>query len=290
MEIPLILEAPTYNKSHGWGEKGLDPLPVVCTWTLTTFDLHGKPTSFTFDLVLGNDPLLIGLDVSEYTNTLNLEQEPCVVMQRPCDKSRRTFNTYITRHSDKHGNRRQHMAIVPEPGICVTSIMSRLNLRTRRAPLVFAKQVHRLTHAVPDDIKSLCKDAGILNPRLSQAIDLVDDSCGICVQNGRPLPSRKISLTHVNQAFNQEVQVDFTYEHVRGTLRTILVITDCGTGYTETTIVTRRNIDTIIRCLEHIWFTRHGAPEIFSADDEYNRRQLQGFLSVHNIKYKAKPA
>ena len=80
MEITPILEAPMYKKSHGFGEKGLDPLPVVCTWNLTTFDLHVKPTSFTFDPVQGSDPLLIGLDVSEYTNSLNLEQEPCVVM------------------------------------------------------------------------------------------------------------------------------------------------------------------------------------------------------------------
>ena len=191
---------------------------------------------------------------------------------------------------DKHGNRRQHMAIVPEPGIYVTYFMSRPNQGTSRAPLVFARQVHRITHAVPDDIKYLCKDAGILNHRLSQAIDLVDDSFQICVQNGRPLPSRKISMTHAHLALNQEVQVNFTYEQVWGTIRSRIVIADSGTGFRGTTVGTGRNIDTIIRCLEHLWFTRHDAPKLLSADNENNRRQFRGFLSVHSIKYKPTPA
>ena len=286
----MVLEAPTSRKYHGWGENGLNALRVVCTWSLTTLDLHSKPTSFTFDLVQGSDPLLIGLDVSEFANTMNFAREPFLEMKRPLDTSLRVFNTYIARKADKHGNRRQHVSIIPEPGICVTSLMSRLEQRTKRAPMVFAKHVHRLTHAVPDEIKSLCHDAGILEPRLAQATDLVDNSCGICAPNGQPLPSRKVSLTHVNEALNQEIQADFTFEYVRKVQRTIFVITDTGTGYTESAIVTSRSIDTIIRYLERLWFTHHGVPVKFSADDECNRRRLRSFLTAQNITYKPKPA
>lgn len=107
-------------------------------------------------------------------------------------------------------------------------------------------------------------------------------------KNGRPLPSKKVSLT-VNEAFNQEIQIDFTYCDVRGEKRTIIVITDTGTGYTEASIVRSRNMDTIVEKVEVVWICQHGAPRNVSADDEYNRKKLTDYLRVHDIKFKPRP-
>ena len=77
-----------------------------------------------------------------------------------------------------------------------------MNLLGKRTPLAFSKKIHRFTHAPPDEIKDLCYNAGILDDELSNAIDTVAAECEVCVKNGRPASMRKISMTHVNAAFN----------------------------------------------------------------------------------------
>ena len=101
------------NKANTWGENGPDPRPVVCTWNLSTLDLYGNTTTFSFDLVQGDDPILIGLDESEFSNIMNLMHETCDIIKRPSDNKLRMFNTYITRKPDRSENRRQNLAIIP---------------------------------------------------------------------------------------------------------------------------------------------------------------------------------
>lgn len=83
--------------------------------------------------------------------------------------------------------------------------------------------------------------------------------------------------------------MDFTFLHIRGVRQTIFFITDTGTGYTEAKIVDRKDINNIIRELEHIWICRHRAPLAISADDEYNRSKLVSYLSSHDISFKPRP-
>ena len=106
-----------------------------------------------------------------------------------------------------------------------------------------------------------------LTDDLSSAIDIVDASCNICIQHGRPLPSKKIPLTHVNGALNEEIQLDFTYavvyrkspnganEYTREK-HILLVMTDTGTRYTEATIVNDRTVSTIVSVYEKHWLCR----------------------------------
>lgn len=130
---------------------------------------------------------------------------------------------------------------------------------------------------------------GILITQLNEAIDKVYDACEVCVKSGRPTPSKKVSLTHVNEAFNQDIQLDFTYCNIRRTKETLLVMTDAGTGYTEATIVQARDMKTIVEKLESIWICTHGAPQSVSADDEYNRKQITDFLRAHDIRFNPRP-
>lgn len=70
--IPLKLEPPREKHLHGWGDQCLGARMTVCSWTLTILDTTGKPTAFTFDLVSGSSPLIIGMDVRAHCNTYNL--------------------------------------------------------------------------------------------------------------------------------------------------------------------------------------------------------------------------
>ena len=67
--IPLSLEPPWERYYHGWGQDCLNAKMTVCSWTMTVQDTRSKPTSFTFDLVEGNAPLILGMDIRQYTNT-----------------------------------------------------------------------------------------------------------------------------------------------------------------------------------------------------------------------------
>lgn len=72
------------------------------------------------------------------------------------------------------------------------------------------------------------------------------DSGGICTSTGRPKPMKKVSLAHSNARFVIEIQVDFTFQEIRGSRCAWMVITDTGTGYTECKRMKQRTITIII--------------------------------------------
>ena len=61
---------------------------------------------------------------------------------------------------------------------------------------------------------------------------------------------RKLSLTHVNFAFNQEIQIDFTHCDIRGTRYTLINMTDRGTACTEMRVVERQDMNTMKSSVE----------------------------------------
>lgn len=139
-------------------------------------------------------------------------------------------------------------------------------------------------------MRRICQDAGILSKTLDDAITKVDEACDVCTRNGRGKPMRKISLTHVNKSFKQEVQLDFMFHVIRKEKRTVLVITDTGTGFTECCAVSQRSLVTVMQTIETIWFYQHGIPQKVSADEEFNKRQFLRFLKAHDVDYMARPA
>lgn len=86
-----------------------------------------------------------------------------------------------------------------------------------------------------------------------------------------------------------DLQVDFAFETIRGMKRTMIIITDVGTAYTEGTLTTNRDADTIWEALETCWIMRHGAPVSISADDEFNGKKLRRMMRTHDITFKARP-
>lgn len=128
-----------------------------------------------------------------------------------------------------------------------------------------------------------------MSEELEDAIDDIDAACEVCARHGKPLPSKKISLTHVNEAFNEEVQIDFTYIEMNGTKYTLIVITGTGTSYSECEIVDAKNVNTIMEAIDRLWICKHGTPKHGSADDEFNRAALRRFSVNHGIEFHPRP-
>lgn len=95
MELPLRLRAPRQEYKHGWGAEFLDAKSRTWKWDLMVEDGYGKPNVMKFDLVEGKSPLIIGLDVKRYADTLNRGEPPRIVFRRPFDTSDRKLHTYI---------------------------------------------------------------------------------------------------------------------------------------------------------------------------------------------------
>lgn len=62
-----MLEPPPEHYEHGWGEDCHDARPIIASWTLTVIEIHSHAISLSSDLVRGESPLIIGLDVMQYS-------------------------------------------------------------------------------------------------------------------------------------------------------------------------------------------------------------------------------
>lgn len=276
---------------HGWGSNGADAKDVVARWTLSIADAKKKPTSISFDMVEGEEPLLIGLDVKQYCDTFNRASQTFVKFKRPCDNEERLFFTYISK--DEGDNPRIRLEITTHYGSTMMSMTASIG---NRKGLNMVKKIHRFTHATADEMIDILKDAGRLTPDVKLNCERVYASCGICAKTGRPFIRRKVSLTHVNEAFNEELQADYVVVYIGGDKYDggekfeVLNIIDVGTGYGERSIAPSRNAESMKKSLEEVWFCRHGAPKRFSADPEFCKPTLQRFLKGHEITLCDRPS
>lgn len=225
------------------------------------------------------------MDVRKYCNTFNLATQRYIEMCRPTDNADRVFYTYLVPNDS-----RLRLDVAPHPLATVGTLLGNIHTTVQRTPMAFCKRIHRYTHAHPDALREICANARILSEPLDHAIAKVSAACKVCTKNGLPMPARKVSLTHVNEAFNEEIQMDFFFITIQGANLIILIITDTGTGFSELTIVESRHPDVFIREIERSWVCRHGAPNAVSADDEYNKKATHLYLRTHDIQFKPRPA
>lgn len=253
-------------------------------------DIYGHPIALNFDLVRGDSPLIVGLDVTQFANIINTEKPRYMELRRPTDSRTLSLFTYVGCEDANGRAQRLRIEIIPHARSSVTTLMANINTLGTRKPLALSKKLHRFTHAPAGEIKSMCRTAGILDGSLSRAIDIVDRECEVCAKNGRSASIRKISLTYVNAAFNLEVQIDFMHCTLRGAKRTLVNMTDRGTGWSQMKIVNRQSIATMKQSVECDWIYVHGAPGALSADDTYDNPEFHQFVKQHNIKIQATPS
>lgn len=284
MGIPLSLDPPRSRYLHGWGINCEEARPVINSWDLNTQDKNGKPTTFTFDIVKGESPLILGLDVKRFATTDNMASPPYIRFKRPQDTEAREFRTYI--ESEDDGNDRIRFDIIPHNRTTMGSLMSNV----RKPDLQVAKKLHRFTHAPIEEMTRLLTDAGKFTHSLASEYAKVHRSCDICASTGTPTPKRKISISHINTEFNNEIQADFVTIFIREERFEVLNIIDTGTKYGERVIAKDHSGETMINLIETAWFYHHGTPKSFSADPEFCKRFLSRFLQTHAITLNARPS
>lgn len=99
----------------------------------------------------------------------------------------------------------------------------------------------------------------------------------------------KMSLSHICEAFNEKIQVDFMFTDIRNRNYCVLHIGDTGTSYSETGIVSKRSLNNIISALEACWILKHGSPCRLLADSEYIKKPILSFLESHGILHAERP-
>lgn len=123
-----------------------------------------------------------------------------------------------------------------------------------------------------------------------EACEKVFQSCEICVSSGRPCNSKKISLSHINEDFNEELQADFMVVYIKEKKYFVLNIVDVGRRYGERMIAESRGAAHLMEMMETEWTYHHGAPKRFGADPEFCKRFFEIFLKGHGIELKPRPA
>lgn len=229
--------------------------------------------------------MIIGPDNLQHCRTFNTTAQKYIEFPRPQDTSPWFLHSYFI-----PDNIRLHGKVAPQPLSEAHSLLNNIHYVSQRVPLKFCKRLHRYTHAPAAEPKIIFAEAGILNEENDRKISRISEACEICATAGRLLHARKVSLTHVNEEFNEEVQMDLLYCSVRDIRVMLINMNDAGTGYAEVFIIKNRKSSTITTCIEIGWINRHGAPRSMSADDEYNTNPIRTFLASHDISSKPRPA
>lgn len=278
-------EQPRNHYSRGWGCDAVQARPILYTWTLSIQDLHNRTIHLSFDLCDDYSPLIIGLDVQRYSKRSFLSRNQTITIQRPENKFPKCLPIYL--HSEDPLRLRAHVVIIGlKPYSCTLLVSNRApSLRTS----TLAKRLHRYTHAGTKDMVEMLRHTDCPRSELIVLCKRIVQACPVCVRTGIPLPSKKVSITHVCEAFNQEIQADFTFVNIRGTKYCVLHIVDAGTGFSEACIVQTRSGETMAQSIETLWILSHGAPASFSADSEFTRGHMRSLLTTHNIKLNERP-
>lgn len=159
---------------------------------------------------------------------------------------------------DSKGDERLWVDIVPHANSCVKSLMANIK---KRPEICMVKKVHRFTHGNEKELEALFREAGLLTPKIKNAIAKIESSCITCATSGRPVQTKKISLKHVNKEFNVEVQADFMTVNCKEKKYEVLNVEDTSTGYGERKTVDYRCAKKMMAQFEEIWSCRHGAPK-----------------------------
>lgn len=172
LEITFCVGELRERYMHGWGDKCADEKLVCCSWNLTLI-YKNVPLTIVFYLVNGSSPLIIGMDVRQYSDTFNKKKPSTITIRRPTDTCTYKMNTYIDKYNS--GNPRLRMEVVPHKNFTFTSLME---ISHARQEVNLAKKVHRFGHATAEEMSEIIKGTGFDTERLNIACRKVYDSCG----------------------------------------------------------------------------------------------------------------
>lgn len=142
-----------YNRALGHG--GLQPEPIVATWTLLIQNLNGCSKDLSFDLTKDSSPLIIGLDLQHFSQRSFLEPCYSITIKIPHDMFSKNLPIYI-----KNQNPLSSRAQVDVIGLMRTlNSFLVTNNSSKLRTISLAKRLHRYSHAPSGEmLEILCEN------------------------------------------------------------------------------------------------------------------------------------
>ena len=144
---------------------------------------------------------------------------------------------------------------------------------------------------MPATIRMLLQRNNLWHPSLKSYVEEVCRRYDICPRTGEPLPSRKISISHIDCQFNASVGVDFFYWQ-RSPSRTVIClhVMCMGTMLSEAQPVENRDMKEATRLVETLWIHHHGRPVATGFDSEFNNAEFLSMLRRNGVTPQPRPA
>lgn len=152
-----------------------------------------------------------------------------------------------------------------------------------------ARKVHSFGHARPKEMAYLMERQGMVRTQSGRH----DENYSNPVQYAPQMesqPTKMISTTNINVAFNEKIQTDFVYFTIHDKNHEVINIMDLGTKYGEKTLTESRSADEVRKYFKTYWFLKQDAAKKFSADHELGRPILTHFLNLQKIILNPRPS
>jgi len=114
-----------------------------------------------FNLVPGESPLILGMDMRAHCNTFNWAKQEYIRLKRPTDSEERVLFTYLVPDDS-----RLRLDIAPHSRSIVTKLLGNVITTAKRAPLASCMKIHRYTYAIKDEMRELCKEVNVMDDAL----------------------------------------------------------------------------------------------------------------------------
>lgn len=95
LDVNLKVENPWAHYIIGSGDSPSNARHIFCSWYLTIYDVNRHPVTMTFNLVDGQSPLIVRMDIRNFSDTCNRTWPPTIMFKGPGDVRDYTFHTYI---------------------------------------------------------------------------------------------------------------------------------------------------------------------------------------------------
>ena len=232
--------------------------------------------------VPGDDPILLGADFLDKCVINNPQNKLLLPAKNGQVHECRTY---------KHGDGHRYLEVAPREEGQQQYALLQGRWRTLADKKKLANILHERTHASPASLRMLTQRNGKWDNALARHIEALSATCNICVRTGRPLPSRKVSLSHIHGRFNSTVGVDFFYWS-RDSSHTIpcMHAMCMGTSFSEAEPVSSRDTREAANTFESLWIHQHGRPGHVACDPEFNSSSFLEMLSRYGIGQQPRPA
>lgn len=208
--IDKTLSPPQSDYRHGWGANYADIKPFIATRYLRVDHSECGSTTIPFNILDGYSLLTIGLGFKKFANTVNSGPAPFISFRRRGHQSDHHFPVYISK--DRQGNGRLRLELVPYLNSTVCSLMCNVKKHPSRN---IVEKIHRFSYASSGEMQKFLPEARLAGSEVEKEIQAIYDSCLSCALSGRPFNRRKVSISHINEAFDENIQAYFTVIYVQ---------------------------------------------------------------------------